>query len=72
MAKSVNQKLGDSIRSIRKERGISQEELAAKADIERSYMGKIERGEANASVATLFRISRSLKTNLSTLFAFDR
>lgn len=39
---------GNNVRKIRKERGLSQEALAALADIDRSYMGHIERGRARA------------------------
>lgn len=52
--------IGGTIRELRKEFGLSQEELAHRSSIDRSHMGKIERGERNVSVINVIRISRSL------------
>jgi len=52
--------IGGTIRELRKELGISQEELAHRSSIDRSHMGKIERGERNVSVVNIIRISRAL------------
>ena len=49
--------LGNAIRKARKSAGLSQEALAADADIDRSYMGGIERGEHNLTIMNLCRIS---------------
>ena len=43
----INKEVGFNIRRIREERGISQEKLAALADLHRAYVGQIERGEKN-------------------------
>lgn len=53
-------KLGDAIRAARKARGLSQEAFADAAGIDRSHMGKIERGERNLSVLNLVRIAAAL------------
>ncbi len=53
--------LGQALRSARKERGLSQESLAADAGVERSYMGAIERGEVNVTLIVLLRICKELK-----------
>ena len=51
---------GRAIRDIRHELGISQEELALRADIQRSYLGGIERGERNPSLTNIVKIARTL------------
>ena len=51
---------GRAIREIRHELGISQEELALRADIQRSYLGGIERGERNPSLTNIVKIARTL------------
>lgn len=49
------------MRALRKERGISQELLADKARIDRSYMGGIERGERNPTLTMIRRIAKALR-----------
>ena len=61
----VHQKIAEKIRRIRKERNISQEELAFKAGLNRAYVGYIERGERKPSVDTLAKLARALKVKLS-------
>ncbi|MBI4985598.1 MAG: helix-turn-helix transcriptional regulator [Rhodocyclales bacterium] len=51
---------GDSVRARRKKAGLSQEALADLAGIDRSHMGKIERGERNVSLLNVIRICRAL------------
>ncbi|WP_370978995.1 helix-turn-helix domain-containing protein [Agaribacterium sp. ZY112] len=52
--------LGANIRKIREDSGVSQELLANSSGIERSHMGKIERGTMNLTVNTLFKIADTL------------
>ena len=54
-------RVGAAVRAKRKELGISQEALAAISGVERSNMGKIERGENNLSVLNLARIADALE-----------
>ncbi len=54
-------RVGAAVRAKRKELGISQEALAAISGVERSNMGKIERGENNPSVLNLVRIADELE-----------
>jgi transcriptional regulator with XRE-family HTH domain len=61
--------LGAVIRASRKERGLSQEALADAAGIDRSHMGKIERGERNVTVLNLCRIAAALDTKPSALMS---
>jgi transcriptional regulator with XRE-family HTH domain len=60
-------RIGAAIRSIRKERAISQENLAHLAGIDRSHMGKIERGERNVTILNLIRIASALSCTPSDL-----
>jgi len=57
---SLARAFGDAVRSARMLRGIAQEELAALAEIERSHMGKIERGEHMPTLALIFKIAKAL------------
>ena len=59
---------GDAIRAIRKEQGISQEALALKCDLDRSYYGAVERGERNVSLTNIVRIANALKTPAAEIF----
>ena len=58
-------KLGEKIREIRKIIGLSQEELALKAGVDRSYIGGIERGERNVSLLTLIKIASCLNCSVA-------
>ena len=64
---ALNKKIGQNIRKLRKERGFSQEILAYEAGVERSQMGKIERG-AGVSIGTLFKLSKTLKVEIRDFF----
>jgi transcriptional regulator with XRE-family HTH domain len=57
---SAHASFGRAVRDLRAERGFSQEAFADACQIDRSYMGQIERGEANVGFAHLLRISRAL------------
>ena len=61
--------IGVSIRSLRSERGLSQETLAARADLDRSYVSGVERGVKNISVLNLERIANALDVSLVELLA---
>lgn len=52
--------LGRNVRALRRERGLSQEELAHRSDLERSYVSDIERGTRNPSVKALGKIANAL------------
>lgn len=59
---------GNRVREIRKEKGLSQEALASLAEIDRSYMGHIERGEKNITLTKIYQISEALNVGLAELF----
>ena len=60
-------RLGDRIRLARKEKGWTQEELADEAEIDRSYIGGVERGERNITFSMLCRIARALGRDVASL-----
>jgi transcriptional regulator with XRE-family HTH domain len=60
--------LGERIRELRKKAGYSQEGFADAAGVHRTYMGTLERGEANVSLGNLHKISKALGVTLSELF----
>ena len=59
--------LGAAIRNARKAAGLSQEILAADAELDRSYMGGVERGEHNLTLMNLCKIAKALKVCPSSL-----
>lgn len=61
-------KLGRVINTLRKQAGISQEELAFRASIDRTYISQIERGVGNPSLLIVFKIAQALNTPMHTLF----
>lgn len=63
------QKLANRIEKLRKERGLTQEELAEKAGLHRAYFWDIENGR-NISVKTAFKIARALNVRLKDVFDF--
>lgn len=58
---------GDKVRKIRKEKGLSQEELAYKADLHRTYIGMIERAEKNITLLNIEKIAIALEVNIKEL-----
>ena len=63
--------IGKKIREIRKQSNINQENLALLADIDRSYMGRIERGEVNITVDKLYQLSSALNVSIHDLLPDD-
>ena len=63
--------IGVKIREIRKQSNINQENLALLADIDRSYMGRIERGEVNITGDKLYQLSSALNCSVHDLLPDD-
>lgn len=64
----VRRTIGWNLRRLRVTQGLSQERLALEAEIDRSYVGRVERGKENVTVATLEAFARVLSINVSELF----
>ncbi|HCF6874136.1 TPA: helix-turn-helix transcriptional regulator [Pseudomonas aeruginosa] len=63
------QAFGAAVRALRMERGMAQESLANLAGIERSHMGKVERGEHMPTLAIIFKIAGALECSTAALMA---
>ena len=63
-------RLGETIKSIRESKRMTQEDLADKASTNVSYLAKIENGYVNTSVRYLIKIARGLKVQVKDLFEF--
>jgi transcriptional regulator with XRE-family HTH domain len=61
-------KIGQRIRELRVERGISQEAFAYQAHLDRSYYGRVERGEGGITIDTLATITEALGVTLAEFF----
>jgi transcriptional regulator with XRE-family HTH domain len=62
--------VGNRIREIRLERGLTQEEVGEAVGVSYSYIGRIERGQKNISLQTLSKIAHALNVSESDLFAY--
>jgi transcriptional regulator with XRE-family HTH domain len=65
--KELAKKFGHNVRSMRKDKGISQDKLALTADIDRSYVGRIERGEVNITLEKAYQIAMVLGCDIRDL-----
>lgn len=68
MNKNLALKFGEVIRMLRKDQNISQEELAFKAGVHRTYIGMIERGEKNITLENIQKLSHALNISMKTIF----
>ena len=62
---------GGRLREIRHQEGLSQEQLAELAGIDRTYVGGVERGERNLSILNVKKLADALGINLKELFDCD-
>ncbi len=67
---NIKRLVGEQIRYLRKEKGLSQEGLGWKSDLHYTYIGAIERGEKNWSIDTLCKIAKGLEVGINDLFTF--
>lgn len=61
---------GQRITSLRKEKGWSQEQLALRSGLARSYLGGVERGQRNIALENIVRLARTLEVRPSVLLDF--
>ena len=64
----IRVRFGRAVRKRRQELGISQEELADRAGIHRTYVGDVERGERNIALQNIERLAKALSVSISILF----
>ena len=65
---TTRRSFGKRIKQLRREKGYTQEQLADRAGLHRTYIGSIERGEQNISLDNIDKIARALSTNITELF----
>ncbi|MGH9554066.1 MAG: helix-turn-helix domain-containing protein [Terriglobales bacterium] len=65
----VQKHFGSRVRQLRKQRGLSQEELALACSLDRTYIGSVERGERNISLINIHRIAGALNIAAGELFS---
>jgi len=70
--KTIEKRFGERVRKLRQTKGMSQEELAFRAKIHRTYLGGIERGERNPALKNIAAIAKALDVSLSEIFSYDR
>lgn len=68
MKKQILVKFGQKIREERLKQHISQEELADRAGVHRTYIGMIERAEKNITLSNIEKIAKALKVSIKELF----
>ena len=56
----IKKNFGGRVRELRKQKGLSQESLALACDLDRTYIGGVERGERNISLLNIHKIGRAL------------
>jgi len=64
----INKFFGKKISELRKEKGFSQEKLALEANIDRTYISDIEKGNRNISLEILDKLSKTLNIHISQIF----
>lgn len=67
MVSKLSRAVGQRIRALREDRHLTQEELASKCGVHRTYVGMVERAEKSISVAALSKFAKALDTTMSEL-----
>jgi transcriptional regulator with XRE-family HTH domain len=68
MSKTILEKFGEQVRKERHQKGLSQEELAARAGVHRTYIGMIERAEKNITLENIEKVTKALSLKISDFF----
>jgi ribosome-binding protein aMBF1 (putative translation factor) len=64
----IQQQFGKRVRELRRQKGLSQESLAFICDLDRTYVGGVERGERNISLVNIYKIAAALGVKPRELF----
>jgi transcriptional regulator with XRE-family HTH domain len=63
----IVKKFGEKVRKFREDKGLSQEELAFRAGLHRTYIGMIERGEKNITLRNIEKVANALEVKVEDL-----
>lgn len=66
----INKKFGKRVQAVRKSLGLTQEQFSFQCDINRTYMGAIERGEKSPSLVTIEKIAKGANLDIKELFDY--
>lgn len=64
----IQRDFGERVRNIRRQKELSQEALALACNLDRTYIGGVERGERNISLINIYKISEALGVEIEDLF----
>ena len=67
---SIRAQFGQRVRELRAAANLTQEKLAFRSELDRSYVGQIERGEVNVSIDNIGKLARGLRVAAKALFEF--
>jgi len=68
MSKTTLEKFGEKVREERHRQGLSQEELASRAGVHRTYIGMLERAEKNITLENIEKVAKALGLKISEFF----
>lgn len=68
--REIKKRFGEHLRRLRRERGLTQEELADRAGMHFTYIGQIERGVRNPSLVNLYKLTKALCITAGQLLPF--
>jgi len=68
---SARNKFAENLRKLRQAKGWSQEQLAERADLHRTYIGSVERGERNITIDNMERLAAALDAKIQDLLEGD-
>lgn len=72
MSKTTLEKFGEKVREERHKQGLSQEELASRAGVHRTYIGMIERAEKNITLENIEKIAKALGISLDKIMTLEK
>lgn len=68
----ITEDVGKRIKYLRKQKGLSQEKLAMKAGIDRTYLAGIENGKRNVTITSIEKVVIALEISMKEFFDFDK